>query len=101
MSFNEVVYTVAFFAIEVINHRVAEIINVSAGLPGIGVHKDGGINPYNIFVGINHAFPPMFADVLFEFNAPLAVIVHGAETVVNFARRENKPVFFAMGNNSL
>src|SRR5579872_6263914 len=93
--------TIALFAILVIDHRVAEVIDVTAGLPCRGMHKDGGIDPYNILVELCHAFPPMILDILLELTAVLTIVIDSAQSVIDLAGREDKTVFLTMRNDRL
>jgi hypothetical protein len=49
----------------VIDHRVAEAINVAACFPDGGVHKYGRIDTHNIIVHLHHGFPPVGFNVVF------------------------------------
>ena len=73
---------VSLFAVPVVDHRIAEVVYMAAGLPYGGVHEYGGINAYNIVMHLCHAAPPVVADVSFQLGAKLAVIVHGAEAII-------------------
>ena len=95
------IHSVAFLAILIINHRVVEVVNVAAGFPGGGVHKNGGINTNNVFMQLGHALPPVVFNIFLQFTAVLAIIIYGAESVINFAALEYKTVFFAVPNNCL
>src|SRR5687767_2519131 len=95
-SFYYMIYPVALVAILVINHWIAKVINVSAGLPGGRVHKNSGINAHYVFVHLHHAFPPVVFNIFLQLTTPLAIIVHGSKTVVYFARRKYKAILLAM-----
>ena len=41
------------------------------------------IAPNDVLVQEHHALPPILLDVVFQFNAVLAVVVNGTEAVVN------------------
>ena len=42
------IHAVTFLTVFIIDHGVAETVYMAAGLPGGGVHKDGGINTHDI-----------------------------------------------------
>ena len=50
MCFYQMINPVTFLAVFIINHRVIEIINVPAGLPGGGMHENSSIDPHDIFM---------------------------------------------------
>ena len=83
LVFDKYVCTITFFRIFVINQWVIECINVSGSLPDSGVHKDCRVNAYNILVQQYHAVPPVFLNIIFEFNSHLAVVVYSSQSVVN------------------
>ena len=68
----------------------------SRRFPNGRMHEDGGIDSHHIFIQQNHAVPPVFFDVVFQLYAHLTVVIHGAQTIIDFTRREYKPVFFTM-----
>jgi len=41
------------------------------------VHEDGGIDADDVLVHLHHGLPPVFADVLLQFHAVLAIVVNG------------------------
>jgi len=46
---------------------------------------------------LNHGFPPVLADIVFQLNTILTIIVYSAKAVVYFARGEYKPILLGMG----
>src|SRR5689334_23354610 len=101
MSFYQVVNPVSFFAVFVVDHGIAEIINVPRCLPGGWVHKYGGVHTYYVFMQLGHALPPVVADIFLEFTSPGAIVVYGAQTIINFAALKNKSIFFGVCNDRL
>src|SRR6478609_1877462 len=92
---------VTFLAVLVIDHRVAEIINVATCFPRGWVHKDGSINAYNIFMHLRHALPPVIADIFFQLAAIGAIIVYCTQSIIDLTGGKYKAIFFGMGNYSL
>src|SRR5437764_12964960 len=95
------IYAIAFVAVAVVNHRVAEIIYVATGLPGGGMHEDGSVNAHDVFIHARHGLPPMIFYIFFEFASPLSIIVHGSQPIINFTRRKYESILFAMTDNCL
>ncbi len=58
--------------------------------PDCGVHEDGGVDAYYVFVEERHGVPPVAFDVVFKFYAVLAVVVYGGKAVVIFHWRERR-----------
>ena len=95
---NEHIGTIAFLAVTVVDERVVEGIHVSAGLPCGWVHEDGCIYAHDVLVEQHHALPPILFDVVLQFHTVLAVIIHGAQSVIDVATGEHKTVFLAVRN---
>jgi hypothetical protein len=99
--FHKHIGTVTLLGVFVIDQRVAESIDMTGSLPGRRVHEDGRIDSYNVFMVLYHRFPPVFPDIVLQFNTILTVIINSAQSVVNFARRKYKTVFLGMGDDFL
>ena len=82
---DEDISTVTLLRVAIVDERVVEGINVSAGLPGGGVHEDAGIDADNVLVQKHHALPPVLFDVVLELYTILSVIIDSAQTIVNIA----------------
>ena len=67
---------ITLFAVFVVDHGITKPIHVTAGLPNLGVHKDGRINPNDVLIELGHGFPPILTQIVAQFNAVLAVIVN-------------------------
>ena len=85
LIFNQYVGTIAFLGIFVVNQWVIECVNVSGSLPDSRMHKYGRVDPDNVFVQQHHAVPPVFLDIILQFNAHLTVVIHSAQSVVDIA----------------
>ena len=73
---------IPFLRIAVVNERIVKGIYMPAGLPCIGVHKDGCVDADNVIVQENHALPPVLLDVVFQLNTVLTVVIYGSQSVV-------------------
>ena len=78
LIFDQHVSTITFFRVFIVNQRVIECVYVSGSLPDSRVHKDGRVDTDNVLVQQHHAVPPVFLDVIFQFNAHLTVVIHSA-----------------------
>ena len=96
---DEDVGAVALLALLVVNERVVEGVYVTGGLPSGGVHEDAGVNAHDVFVHAHHGGPPVLLDVVLQFGTQLAVVVSRGQSVVDFARREHKTVFFGVADD--
>ena len=65
------------------------------------MHEDGGIDAHDVVVEFGHRVPPVAFDVVFQFDAHLAVVIYGAQAIVYFARRKDESVLLAVGNQLL
>ena len=83
--FDEHVGAVALFGVAVVDEGVVESVHVAGSFPDGGVHKDSRIDSHNVFVEQRHGFPPVTFDVIFEFDAVLAVVINSRQAVVDFA----------------
>ena len=98
---DEHVGAVTLLRVAVVDEGVVEGIHVSAGLPDGGVHEDGGVDAHDVLVQQHHALPPVLFDIVFQFHAVLAVVVHCAQPVINLAAREHEAVFLAVRDDFL
>ncbi len=94
--FYQHVRAITLLRVLIVYQRVIEGIHMAGCLPDSRMHKDGGIQSHYILVQERHTVPPVFLDIVFQFYAILTVVVHSAQTVVNFGGREYETVFFAM-----
>ncbi len=99
MVLDEHIGAVALLGVLVVNQRVIESVHVAGSLPNGRVHKDAAVQTDDVLVVLHHRFPPILLDVVFQFNAILAVVINGAQAVVNFTGRENEAVLFGVGDN--
>ena len=69
---------------------------MAGSLPGRRVHEDGGVKPHNVLMQLYHTFPPVIPDVLFEFCTVLAIIVHGAQAIIDLAAAKDIAIFLCV-----
>ena len=84
-----------------IDHRVAEGIDMPAGLPDGGVHDDRGVEADDVIAQLRHAAPPEIFDVPLELGAQRTVIPETVDAPVDFGGLENEPPAFAEGDDFL
>ena len=96
--FDQVVSTVTFLRILVVDQRVVERGDVAGRDPGFRMHENAGIDADDVFVQASHRLPPVPFDIVLEFHAHLAVVIHGGQAIVNLAGREDESVFLAVRN---
>ncbi len=89
---------VALLRILVIDQRIVEGAHVARGLPRSGMHEDGGVDAHDVLVELDHRVPPVAFNIVFQLHAVLSVVVHGGQTVVDFARREYETVLLAVSD---
>ncbi len=52
-----------------------------AGFPGERVHKNGRVDAHHVLVKLGHSPPPELLEVVFQFHAVGAVVVHGLQAI--------------------
>src|SRR5262245_32682729 len=101
MTFYQVIHPVSLFTVLIVDHRVIEIIDMTACLPRRWVHENRRINTYNVLIHAVHAVPPLIFYISFQLATPLAIIINCLEAVIYFTGWKNKAVLFAMRNYCL
>ena len=84
MIFYQNVCTIALFRVTIIYQRIVKSIYVARCFPRCGMHENGSIDTYDILMEQGHRIPPITLDIVFQFYAILAVVIHCAKAVVNF-----------------
>ena len=80
-----------------LDEGVGEVAEVSAGLPGGGMHEDGGVEGNGVVAELEHGAPPGIFDVALELGAEGAVVPGGVEAAVDFAALEEEAAAFGEG----
>ena len=81
----EVICTISFFGILVVDKRVVECVNVSRSLPCLRVHENARIDTDYILMKTSHRLPPISLDVILKFHTHLAVIINGCQSIIDLA----------------
>ena len=92
---------VALLAVLVVDQRIVEGVHVAAGLPHGGVHEDGRVDAHDVLVELHHGLPPVAADVGLQLGAVRAVVVRGAQAVVDLAAGEHEAILLGMADQGL
>ncbi len=101
LVFNENVGAVALLRIAVVYKRVVECIDMAACLPYRRVHEYCRVDAHDVLVQEHHALPPVFLDVVFQFDSVLSVVIDSAKSVIDFTAGEHETVFFAVAHDFL
>jgi hypothetical protein len=99
--FQQHVGAVALLAVLVVDQRVVEGVHVAAGLPHGGVHEDGRVDAHDVLVELRHGLPPVAADVVLQLDAVRAVVVGGAQAIVDLAAGEHEAILLGMADQGL
>ena len=99
--FNELVFAGTLVAVQALNERVGEGLDVSGRNPHLAGQDHRGVQADNVCAAANHVVPPLAFDVLFEFHAQRAVVPSGASTAVNFTTGENKASALGKRDNGI
>ena len=98
MVFDEYIGTVALLGVFVVDEGIIEGIDMSRGLPDLGVHKDGGVNTHDIGGKECHGLPPVAFDVVLEFATELPIVIDCAETIIDLGGGEDEAVFLTVSD---
>ena len=96
LVFYQIVGTIAFLAVAIVDERIVESVDMTRSLPHGGVHEDGCIDTHDIAVEQHHRFPPIFLYIVFQFHTVLTVVVNGCESVVDFRAGKDKAIFLTV-----
>ena len=86
----QVVLSEALVALAALDQGIAEILDVAAGLPGAGMHQDGGIEADHIVTAGDDGVPPCFLHVALELDAQRPIVPGRTEAAVDFAALKNE-----------
>ena len=87
---------ITLLGVAIVDQRVVECVNVSRRFPYRRVHEDSRVDAHDVFVKQCHGIPPITLDVILQLHAVLTVVVNSRKSIVYFAGREHKAVFFGM-----
>ena len=86
----EVIKTKSCFARFTIHHRIGKILDVTGGFPDFWVHKNRGIETFNI-IAIGHLAPPSFLEVAKHRHTERTIIPTAIQAAIDLGRLEHKP----------
>ena len=89
----------ALLALLAVHQGVGKAAHVAGGHPGLGVHEDGGVQPYVVRVLLDELLPPGFFHIVLQLHAQGTVVPGVGQTAVNFAACENEAAAFAQGHD--
>ena len=92
---------ITLLRVTVVNQRVVKRVHMSAGLPNRRVHEHTRVDAHDVLMHQHHRLPPVLLDIILQFHTVLAVVIHCAQTIIDFARREDKPVLLTVRNHLL
>ena len=95
----EVVGAESLVAGAALDEGVGEAAEMTAGLPGFGVHEDGGVEGDGIVAELEHGPPPGVFDVALELGAEGAVVPGGVKAAVDFAALEEEAASLGEGED--
>ena len=78
-------------ALAAIDHHVMKEVEVTAGLPDVGVHDNGGFDADHVIPAADHVVPPGLTEVAFEFSSEWAVVPESVDPAIYFTALENEP----------
>ena len=81
------------------DERIGEGLGVTGGFPDGGIHNDGGVQPDYIVSLVDHRFPPLFFDIVFELDSQRAIVPEALQTSVDFGARVHKSPSFTQAND--
>ena len=95
----QVVLAVALMAVEALDQRVVEDLQVPARLPHAGRHDHGSVQAHHVIAQLHHRSPPRVADVALQLDAEGAVVPRRTETSVDLRRLEGDPSALGEGRD--
>ena len=97
VALNEMVRSVAHFALLAVDKRVVEVDNVTGGNPNLRIHQNCRVKPHIIGILLHEFSPPGALDVVFKLHAERTVIPAVGESAVDFAAGVDYAAVFAEG----
>ena len=86
----ELVGAVPLVAVQALDERVGEHVQVAGGLPHLRGEDDRGVQADDVVAAGDHRLPPLPADVVLEFDAERAVVPRRPGATVDLAGREDE-----------
>jgi hypothetical protein len=88
-------------ALQAVDERVVEAVDVARGPPDRGVHDDGAVEPDHVLAAVDHGAPPLVHHVPLELDPERAVVVGRLEPAVDLARGEDEAAPLAQRDDLL
>ncbi len=88
----------AVLAVPAVDQGIGEAGHVARGLPDLGMHEDGGVEPLDVVPGVDHGPPPAVLHVLLELHPERTVVPDRAEAPVDLRGLEDEPPALAEGD---
>ena len=81
----------ALLAGATVHHRVAEVLDVTRGLPGAGVGDDRAVDPHHVVAGAHHPLPPQGFQIVLEFDTQRPIVPETVDAPVDLPGLEDEP----------
>ena len=94
---NDLVGAKALVALPAVHQGIGKARQMAGGHPGLGVHKDGGVQTHVIGVFLNEFLPPSPLDVVLQLRAQGAVVPGVGQAAVDLGPGEDKAPALAQG----
>src|SRR6185369_12748242 len=91
----------AALALAAVDHGIAEVVDVAAGLPHGRVHEDRCVEPHHVAALLHEVPPPHAPDVVPQLDAEGAVVPARAGATVDLARLEDEAAALAEGHDDV
>ena len=78
MLFDKNISPVSFLGILVVDKRIVESVDMPGCFPDGGMHENCRIDAHYVVMQKHHAVPPVFLNVVLQFNTVLAIVVYCA-----------------------
>ena len=88
--FDELILAGALVAVEALDERVGEGLDVAGGDPHFAREDDGGVEADDVGAAADHGVPPGALDVFLQFHAERAVVPRGAGATVDVTAGEDE-----------
>ena len=89
----------ALLALLAVHQRVGEASHMAGGHPDLGVHQNGGVQPYVVGVLLDEFLPPGLLNVVFQLHAQRTVVPGVGQSAVDLAAGEDETPTLAQGHN--
>ena len=88
--FDELILAGALVAVEALDERVGEGLDVTGGDPHFARENDGGVQAHDVGAAADHGIPPGTLDVFLQFHAERTVVPRGTGATVDVTAGEDE-----------